>query len=718
MGHSVGAPKEILERPSRDLHAATSLLSARFVCGNVSFFEDLTARRDRWVRKNKKALITRILQARAERHERVERAGWALAPDLKDDVGALRDVHSLLWLIRIAGESSLDPALSAAAGLLMSVREALHGEVSRKLDTVRMDLQPRVALRLGIEGEDAADVLMAEVHSAARTIEHLVTLQTEELLDRALRGPRRSGSVQHVASGVRLEDGALVLEEAARGDLGAAMRLLAEKASSGRPIHWRTLSSLPETFARPPLERWEASTLDAFSHLLAGRDVSTALELLDQVGAWPVLLPEWTTVRSRAQHDPYHRFTVDGHSFLAVAELNGMTERRDPITAVTMDQAGDLRALRLATLLHDVGKGSGEDHAQAGERLARAACSRMGLPPGEIEEIAALVRRHLLLVDTATRRDLDDGAVIARTAEVVQRPRLLHLLYLLSVADARATGPQAWTEWKAALVRELYQKVLLALEKGELPTRNDVATRAAEVEAFEPELAGRGEVLLSSLPPSYLESSSLEEMVDELQLLLHPPGPGEVRCRVDDAPERGQVAVTACVPARSGALARTAGTFALNRISILHAQTFTTTTGLALQRFIVETPHSSWDSFISDLRSAYSGRLALEAQLERKARDYRPSKKLDVDIRVLQDASTHSTVLEVRAPDALGLLYAIAAALNDLDLDIHVAKIDTLAHRVVDVFYVRTAWGSKLDGEQIEPVKRAIRYRIERLFSN
>ncbi|MDQ4142882.1 MAG: hypothetical protein M3198_03915, partial [Actinomycetota bacterium] len=179
MGHSVGAPKEILERPSRDLHAATSLLSARFVCGNVSFFEDLTARRDRWVRKNKKALITRILQARAERHERVERAGWALAPDLKDDVGALRDVHSLLWLIRIAGESSLDPALSAAAGLLMSVREALHGEVSRKLDTVRMDLQPRVALRLGIEGEDAADVLMAEVHSAARTIEHLVTLQTE-----------------------------------------------------------------------------------------------------------------------------------------------------------------------------------------------------------------------------------------------------------------------------------------------------------------------------------------------------------------------------------------------------------------------------------------------------------------------------------------------------------------------------------------------------------
>ena len=688
------------------------------VSGDVSFFNDLTARRERWIRKNTKALTARILQARDERHQSVERAGWALAPDLKDDVGGLRDVHTLLWLSSILGDPSLDPSLSKAADLLVSVREALHGEVSRKLDTVRMDLQPRVALRLGIDGEEGADVLMAEVHSAARTIEHLVTLQTEELLDRALRGPRRSGSVQHVAPGVRLEDGALVLEHAARGDVGAAMRLLAAKASSGRPIHWRTLSSLPETFARPPLERWEPATLEAFLDLLAGRHASTALEMLDQIGAWPVILPEWRTVRSRAQHDPYHRFTVDGHSFLAVAELNRITDEGDALTAVAVEGAGDLRALRLATLLHDVGKGSGEDHTRAGERLARAACARMGLPAVEIEDIASLVRRHLLLVDTATRRDLDDGAVIARTAEAIQRPRLLHLLYLLSIADSRATGPQAWTEWKAALVQELYQKVLLAVEKGELPTRNDVATRAAELEAFEPELSGRAEDLLSSLPLSYLESSSLEEMVDELQMLLYPLGPGEVRCRVDDATETGQVAVTTCVPARPGALARTAGTFALNRISILRAQTFSTTTGLVLQRFIVEKPQSSWDSFLADLTSAYSGRLALEAQLERKARDYHPAKKLDVDIRVLQDASPHSTLIEVRAPDALGLLYAIAAALNDLDLDIHVAKIDTLAQRVVDVFYVRTAWGSKLDVEQIEPVKRAITYRIQRLFAN
>jgi [protein-PII] uridylyltransferase len=339
------------------------------------------------------------------------------------------------------------------------------------------------------------------------------------------------------------------------------------------------------------------------------------------------------------------------------------------------------------------------------------------MEPEETTEVATLVRRHLLLADTATRRDLDDGAVIASTAEVVQDPRLLRLLYVLTVADGRATGPFAWNDWKAALVRELYRKTLMALEKGEIPTRSDVAARSREVEAYEPTLAGRAEEILATLPPSYLDSTSIPDMVDEVRMLLDPPGPGQIRVRFEPGTEPDQTALIACVPDRPGALARTAGTLSLNRVPILRAQAFSTTTGIALQRLIVDIDDATRSKVEADLAAVYSGRLALEAELERKARIYNAPSGVEPEVRILQDASPHSTVIEVRSPDAVGLLFAIAAAVGELDLDIHVAKIDTLGHRVVDVFYVRTPWGDKLSPEQGSAVDAAIRHRIARLLA-
>jgi [protein-PII] uridylyltransferase len=156
---------------------------------------------------------------------------------------------------------------------------------------------------------------------------------------------------------------------------------------------------------------------------------------------------------------------------------------------------------------------------------------------------------------------------------------------------------------------------------------------------------------------------------------------------------------------------------ALHRLSILRAQGYSTETGLALQRFAVEVPPSvDWTSFESDLSAAFSGRLALEARLERKATDYRPPVTVDPEVRVLQHESEHSTVVEVRAGDTLGLLYAVTAGLSDLETDIHVAKIDTRGSHVVDVFYIRSLEGEKLDDTQAAEVERAIRHRIARLL--
>lgn len=708
VGHAVRTPREAVDHAGKDLDAATALLSARLVAGDAGPFQELADRRRRWLDKSRRQLVRAIVASTEARHAARERAGWALAPDLKEDPGGLRDLHALGWLEVVTGES-LD-GLAEERCVLLAAREALHAQSKRKLDRLRIDLQPAVAKELGFDGDDAADALMERVHSSARSVEH----RTRRALgDLAARGPRRSGSAVVLSPGVKLEDGSLTL--AGAPGPASAMRVLAAHSNLGKPVAARTLDALDSAFAQP-VEQWDEDLRASFVSLLGGRGASKALELLDHAGAWATLLPEWRGIRGRAQHDPYHRYTVDGHSFLAVDAVHGSLAADDTARSAA-DEVGPLDALLVATLLHDVGKGSGEDHSVAGERLARSAAVRMGWPHSTVEEIAALVRWHLLLVDTATRRDLDDGAVIEEVAARVGTPRLLRLLYVLTIADGTATGPEGWTPWKASLVRDLFRKALVALETGELPARSDVATRAREVIAFEPALAGAAEDMLATLPPSYLDSANVAEVADDIRLLLRRPGPGDVAARIEPGAEEGTDVLTVCVADRPGALARTAGVLAMNLVTVLSARAFSTSNGLALQRFTVRPGDPArMDALPAALEAAFAGRIALEARLTRKALEYRPPSGVAVDVRVVDDASVHSTVVEVRGPDALGLLYAITAGLGDLDLDIHVAKIDTLGARVVDTFYVRDARGDKLEPEQAAEILRAVAHRVDGLF--
>jgi [protein-PII] uridylyltransferase len=712
VGHSVRTPKDSIAFARRDPHTMTALLTTRLICGAEELYDDLLHRRDRWLTAETKRLVRSIIEGATSRRTRVPRAGWSLAPDLKEAAGGLRDLHTVEWLQALNSGAHIPTPTINAGELLLAVREALHEVTNRKTDVLHLDLQSEVSNQLGFD--DNVDELMSRVHFAARMIEYDTSMAMASTAQRVLGGPRRSGTTTVVAPGIALSDGELVLTNHTDEDpLTAGMRLMAWSAHTGRPIALSQCRRLESAFRSNVSETWSGGMRDAWLHLLTGPHVTPVLELLDNLGAITKLIPEWAGVRARAQHDPYHQFTVDGHSFVAVAEVTS-TIAVDPVARNAAMDAGDLQALYLATLLHDIGKGSGEDHSVAGERLARAVCTRIGIDKMRIEDVGSLVRLHLLLVDTATRRDLDDGSVIESVAKLVGDARRLRLLYILSVADARATGPQAWSEWKESLIGELYRKVLTALETGELPARSDVARRAREIEALEPALAGRAEALLATLPPSYPSSATASELADELVMLSEPLGGGAIRHRIEPAPG-GRALVTLCAPDRPGTLARAAGVLSLHRISVLKAQAFSTTSGLALERFVVRALSSrSWEGLEDDLRAAFSGRLALDARLRRKAADYRPSRPLVVDVRVLDTASDHSTLVEVRTVDALGLLYAISAALTELDADIHIAKIDTLGERVVDVFYVRSPWGSKLDTAQGAEVERAIRDRIAR----
>lgn len=712
VGHAVRTPKDAIDHAAEDWTAATSLLSARLIAGHDHLFDELQGRKHNWLARRGRLLRRRIAEACLHRRRTLARAGWSLAPDIKEDVGGLRDLNYIQWAADIDDAVTVPEACSRAGGILLAAREALHAESPRKLDRIRIDLQPRVARRLAL---DDIDALMAEIHTAARTIEHEAALLAGELMTDSARGPRRSGRTREVADLVKLEDGVL-RPDTTRKDPAVAVRLLTAHAELGRPLDSAALRWIEASFELGQA-LWSEETRKAFLELLAAPQAAAALEACDHAGALGALIPEWSGIRGRPQHDPYHQYTVDGHSFVAVSTLTEVVKHDDFASAVARD-AGDLGCLYLATLLHDIGKGSGDDHSVAGSAAARAVCERMGLAATAADEVTTLIRHHLLLADTATRRDIDDGAVIADVADLIPTPRLLRLLYLLTIADGLATGPNAWSEWKATLVRDLYVKILIALETGELPTRSDVTERAREVEMYEPLLAGRVEDVLSTLPPSYLSATPVADMVDDIRMLLNRPEPGGVRTRIETAGDSAGSVVTICAPDRPGTLARSAGVLALNRVSVFSAQAYVTTTGLALTRFLVSRMEDSERiaRLAHDLDAVFGGRIALEAHLQKKVTDYKPAVQMEPEVRVLQDASPHSTVIEVRAPDALGLLYAIAAGLADLDVDVHVAKIDTLGHRVVDVFYTRSLKGEKLSGQQGDEVARAIAHRVRRMF--
>ena len=710
VGHATRSPKEAVAAARADLAAATSLLSARFVAGERELFEELERRRARWLELKRKTVVRRILSALRDRHDSGDRAGWMLAPDLKEDAGGLRDVHTLCWLRAIHPVTPVDVDLDGPVNVLLAVREILHELFGRKRDLCRMDVQPRVAAALHTD----ADELMRRVHGAARIIEYGVQRATLNVAERLLGGPRRSGSAVRLEGGAALYDGTVDLPNGADvTDPATALRLLAHSSLRDRPIAGRLHPSMRIVLASE--FTWTAEKRDALLLLLKGPAAAGVLELIDHLDGWTSLLPEWRSVRGLAQHDPYHRFTVDGHSFRTVGEVSRALSDDSPTQAASAE-LGSLDSLYLGALLHDCGKGSGEDHSIAGEQIALNVGKRIGLPHRAVIEIGRLVRLHLLLADTATRRDLDDCRVIETVARLVGSPRLLRLLFILTTADGRATGPEAWTDWKATLVTDLYRKVLSVMETGELPVRGTAARRAREVESLEPALAGRAIDLLSSLPYSYIDSVSTMEMVDELKLLDTATRSERVSYRFDEA-GKNRVVLVLSAPDRPGLLAKTAGVLALHRMDVLKAQAYSTGTGLALQRFVVKAPTgSNLDAIASDLEAALSGRLAIDARLAAKAVDYNPSEPVEVDVRLLPDsASPHSTVVEVRARDRLGLLHAMVAGIADLDLDVHVAKIDTLGSRVVDVFYVRTRTAQRLDREQAEALSESIRHRALRL---
>jgi [protein-PII] uridylyltransferase len=665
LGHAVRTPKEALALAADDLDTATGLLQVRHLGGDAGLTAELAGKAELQWRKRSKRWLTAMARRVRERHAQAGEVAFLLEPDLKEGKGGLRDVHALTWAQ--AARSILwdddHASLGDAYETLLAVRVELHRRTGRSGDKLLLQEQDAVAEALGLPD---ADVLMWSVAQAARTIAW-TSDDAWARIESSLTGPLgRVRRERSLGGGLQLRDGEVHVRDDAdvAGDSTVALRAATAAARHDTLLARRTLARL--TAESPvPAEPWDAAVRAALVDLLmTGPSAIGLLEALDQQGIWERYIPEWRLVRSKPQRNAYHRFTVDRHLWEAAVLAGGLTGRV---------ARPDL--LVFAGLLHDIGKGEPGDHTANGIRLLGTIGARMGLDPADAAALGALCRHHLLLADVATRRDIDDPATIEQVAATVGDRELLGLLAALTEADSLATGPAAWSDWKAGLVRALVSRVDHVLGGG----------AALEVAEQFPTAAQR--MLLAAGRQAIVTAG------DQL---------------------------TVVTPDRPGLFARVAGVLALHGLDVVEAAV-ASEDGWAIEVFRVVSsfgPTFTWSRTEADLHLALAGKLALRARLADRVRIYGSRRKpaheeVEPEVHFDLGASADATVVEVHASDGLGVLYRITTALADLDLDITGARVQTLGSRVVDSFFVRSTDGTRpADPDLLVEVERALLHAL------
>jgi [protein-PII] uridylyltransferase len=746
VGWSVRTGPECLSAAREDLSAATALLDARLLVGSEPAFsqlrerllEDLHSRADDFVRRKAEEL-------RSRRH-RYGDSVFMLEPQLKQGEGGLRDLETARWItqarqglaeLKGLAEAGVLPerevqALRAARDFLLRVRHEMHFIRGRKEDRLTFDLQEAVARFLDYRDSSEGlpvEQFMRDYYLSAQTIRRA----TDAVIARAEEhhGPRPPGPADRPLGPFRLHRGRLTVvdETLFQRDPGQVVPLfqVAEREGVRIGSHARDLV----THALPGLEQVKGapevtSALKAL--LLDSGTRGETLWRMHELGALGAVLPEFGRITARHQHDLYHAYTVDVHSLFALRELYSLRagERmaEAPELSRLMRDLKDPLPLYLGMLFHDAGKGLGGSHSERGRELMSKVGERLGLGARQREVAEFLVLHHLLMSHTAQRRDLSDPHLVEDFARTVGDVERLTALYLLTYADIRSVGPKMWTDWKARLVHELFVKARSVLTASPGAAGHEEEAREARFHeawtlAFGPERAQR---LARTFSKRYFWNNELADATLHARLIQRAWSgrhPGLV-CLV--RPREGFSELLLCTSDRHGLLSLVTGVLAGHGIDVLRARIESTQDGWAMDAFDVRVAHGPrlgrqrWRRARWDLIRVLSGEMTVDGLIARRAQGTslpRPAPKVSTKVSTDNTASRRYTVVDVRAEDRIGLLYAITQTLADEDTDIALAKVATEANRAVDSFYI-TRKGAKLeDPSELAKLIRAVERAVD-----
>lgn len=751
VGHATRSIKECLQLARQDLEVLTSILDGRFICGMSPLFHQLMERLRSKLINIKPAQVTNLLiENNKARHERFGDSSYLLEPNLKEGQGGLRDYHTMLWIAHIQsdikqardleyfGYLSHDEfqGLGTALSYVWNVRNHLHLLMKRKCDQLHLENQTQLAEIMKVKGVDGhlpVEKLMGDLHGHMEYIKQCYSIFIYEL-DQKKRLKRKNKSLKEThVPGLKFNRGMLnfISPEVVLNDPLLLIRIFSESAAHKAPLNAearRLVKEFGDVVSQPDF-RSSAEVVALFERIMM-RTVESfdVLNTMLDTQFLVRFIPEFKYVVNRIQFDQYHLYPVARHLLLTVKLLKSVVadkqQNSDGLARRLYQEIRNKRVLFWAALLHDIGKSEpAGGHAERGAGVVGRILTAKGLAAADVEAVVFLVREHLLLFETATRRDINDEETALSVARRIGKPERLKMLYLLSVADAMATGPKAWNDWTASLMRSMFLKALNSLEKGELVSRQAIRTMDEKKERIMTAASSREDrefnrKLTDFMSPRYMLHTPSQEIPQHIQLYRR-LGDEPFVWRIEKSADEQTRTVTICAKDRPGLISRIAGVLTLNNINILDVRIFTWRNNVALDIFEVQAPpdllfeDERWERAARHLKAALNGELDLGAELAQKAENYRSIEKLTKDrpqqVVIDNDSSSFFTIIEVIAWDRPGLLYRISDALFRCRLDIWVAKIATRVDQVVDVFYVRDFDGEKVDrSEEVEVIRETV----------
>lgn len=752
VGHAIRSVGDCIRLAQSDMRVRTSLLDARFLCGDYGLygtFEKSVA--SRLVKRGVGRFIREKLSETRARHAEFGGSVYLLEPEVKEGEGGLRDIQTARWIARakldvkdldaLARNGIVNASdianLKESQDFLLRVRNELHFSTGKHNDQLTFEQQEKVSSALGFEGEGTlrgVEVFMRSYYLHAARINRISALIIHRVTD--CDKPRFGANYvfgRTLREGIRLSKGHITVTqpEVLRSHPENLIRIFDDAQKHNCQLTHETRELLRQHLDLIDDEfRRSADANAAFFSILKWKEAvyETLLEMhrSEVLGAF---IPEFGRLLCMVLHDAYHIYTVDQHSLLLIKEIERLKagDYKDALPLLTQlaREAEQMELLYLGLMFHDIGKGFGGGHSEIGARMVRSIARRMRLNADDGALVEFLVQHHLLMTHTAFRRDLEDEKTIFDFARTMGSVNNLKMLYLLTFADVKAVGPDVWNPWKASLLGELYVKalhLLEELEKGEFQRRDVLAVIRRVQTRVRRQLTKdhdeeKVEKFLEAMPERYFLSTPEDDIPDHFELMERFGGK-KTEVTVQHFPERDCTSVVVCTQDRPGLFASITGVLTALNLDILNARIFTASDGRILDVFRISHHGRSemimaeqrWVKFRATLDDVLEGKLDVARLVESSKPALflqKRAPKVATVVNIDNAASDDFTIVEIFTEDRIGVLFTIAHSLHRLGLSTHVAKISTNVDQVADIFYVTDQFGAKVeDAHRVDIVRR------------
>lgn len=717
VGHSFRTPEDCLAEAKKDIRTHTSLLEARFVAGDKGLYNYFHEKvYSELAFRKQKNFITSKLKEMEKRHMDFGDSVYLLEPNVKEGRGGLRDIHTVLWLSRIAfklgGIEQLSGLISGhdfkrlmrAYDFLLKVRFCLHILSRRRNDVLSFDTHAYISGRLGFHDSrkfSSSERFMRYLYLKADSVSE-VRAQISAMCARQwiVEGVRDFGAVKSRATDNFIVYRNVVIPSESISAMKNPERILeAFHASSktGRKLSHNLREEIRKNLLRIGKKtRRSSRAAGFFTGILKGIRVYETLKEMNDTGALGRFIPEFGALRSLVVYEPYHRYTVDEHTLLAIKNLELLTATKYGSLihlSNIMRNIKEREILFMSLLFHDIGKAAGKHHEEEGYKRLKNIVERFNIDIRKRQRIEFLVRNHILMSRIALTREIEAPEIIAQFAEAVGDEESLRALYLMTYADMSAVNPLFWTEWKAYLLQELYEKTLNYLRG--VRTDKEVYIKSildsyngADREGLEGFISDMPErYLLSTLPERIYNDYSLARSVREDNFALavndKHDGTTEVVIGTWDSP---------------GLFSRLVGFLSSKWMNILSARLYTGKNGLVIDKIQISNwKELWWDGMDLFIKNGLKEAVLKDAHIELSGERKEIGGKVDVFIELDNETSEESTILEFFSSDRHGLLYDVSALLHEKELNIIAAKINTESGIAQDIFYIQKT-GRKLNG--------------------